>query len=265
MQGWLPALWFLITLCWTSRVVGFPLGAGSCDGGKAAVGGIHLTQPQTIQATFADRGIQVSIGGNTVTPGQTLELIAGDSYEVEITASRNEFRGALVRLEAKQGQSVIGALTPGSNAGLAELCQAPVVGISHTDNYLKSTFVGMLLVEAVVETTLDITIVEINSAQSSIYMYGGYSINFTDAPGASAFVCPVPRLRSCLMPCILRFASSRTGACSNSKVGTSAYSCGTSGSPCTGSSASASTCVSSSSCSCPFIHFTRRRAACNQD
>ena len=172
----------VVLLCFVKRVQGFSGGAGSCEGGEAAVGGLHLTRPETIQAEFADRGIQVSIGGNRVVPGQSLGLIASDSLEVEITATTNQFRGALIRLEADDGQSVLGGLTPGTNAAVAMTCQAPVVGITHFDNDLKSVFSGTLMVDALGAATLDITVVEINSAESSIYMYGGYSMTFISSP-----------------------------------------------------------------------------------
>lgn len=184
VQRWLPL--FLVVLCrCSSGVLGFPFGAGSCIGGEAAVGGSHLLPAETISATFAERGIQVSIGGNIVTPDQTFGLLAGDSLEVEIVATQNQFRGALIRLEPLADQDVMGGLTPGTNAVLADICTDPVVGITHSDNELKESFSGTLMVDSLGEAVLDITIVEINSAASSIYMYGGYDIVFIPQPSTT--------------------------------------------------------------------------------
>lgn len=183
VQYWLPLL-SVVIFCYASCVLGFPTGAGSCIGGAAAVGGQHL-QPGAIAASFVDRGIGIAIGGTPVTPGQNLGLISGDELEVVITASTNLFRGALIRLEPGQGQSVLGGLTPGTNAAVATICQAPVVGITHFNNETKTTFTGTLRVETLGPATLDITVVEINSATQSIYMYGGYNIVFVSSPGVT--------------------------------------------------------------------------------
>jgi len=189
VQRWLPV--FLLALCGCSKgVLGFPGGAGGCDGGGPAVNGSHLTRPETINATFAERGIEVFIEGNPVTPGETYGLQAGNSIEVEIVAAQNQFRGALIRLEPLAGQDVIGGLTPGTNASPAEICEAPVVGISHFDNLLKSSFSGTLQVDEPGETSLDITVVEINSAASSIYMYGGFNIVFFPPPTSVPATAP---------------------------------------------------------------------------
>ena len=159
------------------------MGAGSCIGGVAAVGGQHL---QTgAETSFEQRGIEISIGGTTVTPGQNLGLIAGDELEVVITATTNPFRGALIRLAPSQGQSLLGGLTPGTNAKVESTCQAPVVGITHFNNETKTTFTGTLMVDALGPATLDITVVEIGTLTQSIYMYGGYNIVFVSQPGVS--------------------------------------------------------------------------------
>ena len=252
VQYWLPLLSVLISCCAT-HVLGFPTGAGSCTGGTAAVGGQHV-RPGAVEATFVDRGIGISIGGTPVTPGQNLGLIAGDELEVVITATTNLFRGALIRLEPLDGQSVLGGLTPGTNAAIATICQAPVVGINHFNNETKTTFSGTLMVEALGPATLDITVVEINSPAESIYMYGGYNISFVSSPGAAgastilqrtSIVFYFPQLIPYSFFVISTSNTSGAGLCPS--IGTIVFSCLRASSLCSSIRSCAGLCASSGS------------------
>lgn len=179
-------LLFALQITWA-----FPTGAGSCIGGEAAVGGGHLTRTNVVNTTFAALGIQVSIGGTIVTPGATFGLLIGDDPMVEIIATANPFRGALIRLEAKQGQTITGGLIPGINAQSASVCEAPVLGITHGDNDIKTSFSGVLKINNPGLTTLDITVVEVNRGEFSIYGYGFYDLVFLLPPSLPPTTAPV--------------------------------------------------------------------------
>ena len=182
----------LLLLLLPSGTSAFPGGAGSCVGGEPAVGGIHLLRPDVEETSFAARGIEILIGGTFVSPGQTFGVIQGSSHEVEIVATVNQFQGALIRLEPLQGQSVIGGLTPGMNAQDTMICEAPVQGITHINSELKSLFTGTLQIDELGQTTLDITVVEMNSATTSIYMYGGFNLVVIPPPAAPSAPVPIP-------------------------------------------------------------------------
>jgi len=182
----------LLLLLLPSGTNAFPGGAGSCVGGGPAVGGLHLLRPVVDETSFLARGIDILIGGTMVSPGQTFGVIQGSSLEVEIVATVNQFQGALIRLEPLQGQSVIGGLTPGVNAQDTMICADPVEGITHINSELKTLFTGTLQIDEPGQTRLDITVVEMNSADTSIYMYGGFNLVVIPPPAAPAAPVPTP-------------------------------------------------------------------------
>jgi hypothetical protein len=169
--------------------ISFPSQAGGCDGGKAAVGESHLSNANGFQElSLSDAGIKVFIGTNEIQEGSRFGVLAGTPYPISV---EGQFKGVLIRLEAELSQlNMTADLTPGTNAQVASVCEAPVVGITHVDNSIKSEFSGTLLVEEPVAAVVDITVVLQNNETGSIFAYGGFNLLFVDSAPTTPTLAP---------------------------------------------------------------------------
>jgi hypothetical protein len=173
----------------------FSNGAGGCDGNTAAVGGFHLDTSNNrpvMSGTFTDAAIEVTLDGQVILPNTPVDVPIQQDVMISVIATDVTYLGVLVRLEAPGGVDTAGSLIPGANTQLANVCAAPVLGITHTDSSEKSMSTGTLRFDA--ETTdvvLDITVVFFNRADGSAYAYDQFNVNFrqaatpTDAPTAT--------------------------------------------------------------------------------
>jgi len=166
-------LFLLAVIFLTKRTVtAFPTGAGGCAGpGEPAVGGSHVDtvgeggNPRLVTAgNLNDGAIQVTIGDVVLDPNTVNTLPISEDLLVAVEALDIPYRGVLVRLQAPDGVDTQGALIPGANTKSADdVCQAPVLGITHTDRSEKTLATGTFRFEEEVDDiALDVTIVFIN-------------------------------------------------------------------------------------------------------
>lgn len=166
----------MLAMCLNTFVTvhAFPSGAGSCTGGKAAVGGPHTSTAtgKTIKSnTLAAQKVTVTIAGKTYAAGTTISLKSNTNHAVKVSGIG--MKGVLVRLST-------GTITAGTNAQTASVCTSPVVGITHKSNTVVGSYGGTIKIpKATKGVTMDITIVYNANSKSSSYAYGKITVNFT--------------------------------------------------------------------------------------
>jgi hypothetical protein len=175
---------------------GYSNGSGSCVGGKAAVGGNHLTQPSTQGGTLASIGAKVSIGNIELSTTAATDVPVGSDLTLTVDLTGGAYTGLMVRLQAPAGTSTTAALNAGTNTKLAtDVCVAPVVGISHTSSSSKSSSSGTVRFDQAVNgVILDVTVVVENNNSKSRYAYSSYTVNFKtlSSPTIPAPTNPAP-------------------------------------------------------------------------
>jgi len=170
-------------------VMAFPTAAGGCDGGQPAIGGNHLDPTrEIINGTLEDYNITIQVGNQILSPNTVTTIVQGEPYEIKVEAPEQIMRGILIRLEAPADVDTTAALIPGARTQIAEVCEAPIVGLCHFRNNPKLTFLGTMELDAIPgqsETysfSLDVTVVFRNWASLSWYAYTGYQLQAEPNP-----------------------------------------------------------------------------------
>jgi hypothetical protein len=169
-------------------VEAWPLAAGGCQTGAAAVSGLH-TQNGPGEATMEGLGIQISVDGELLSPGAPVTVAAGADHTVTVTATGTPFKGFLLALSASTGETDLStALTPVDNTTEqpAGVCTLPVVGVTHTSNATKTAVSATLSLDGSADLNLDVTIVMQNSGGVSSYGYDRFAIAV--APAQATYV-----------------------------------------------------------------------------
>jgi hypothetical protein len=133
--------------------------------------------------SLESKGLVVSIGGTTLTPGSTKTFLVGVDYTINVQDDSGRMKGALIRVSKPGATSVEGVLVPSSGAKEALACPDYVLGITHTNSTLKKSFGGTIrFPDPTFTVVLDITVVFLNKLfGGSHYAYGQYVVNF-DSP-----------------------------------------------------------------------------------
>ena len=164
-----------------SNVKGFEEGAGGCAGGKAAVGGSHLTKRTVVSRTLAQMGVTVSVGGVTIAPGTRGVVPYGRTLTVRVNS--RDMEGILIRVQAPSGVSTRGVLTPGRGLQVARACRSPVVGVTHTYDTSRNSHVSQVRFPNPTRGVIfDITIVYENEFNYAEHAYGRIIVDFTKNP-----------------------------------------------------------------------------------
>jgi hypothetical protein len=176
-----------------------PTGAGSCIGGKPAVGESHLAYGDGSRhirsGDLRDSYLQLFVDGTDLTASASPFLIEAGAYHVvEIVANTRPFKGALIRVEST---TTVLSLDPLINAGEESECAtSKAQGVSHVDNASKNAFSAGLTVQSEGEVTLDVTVVEYNNATGSVFWYSHFKLKAVEdldhdsvSSGDPCFVC----------------------------------------------------------------------------
>ena len=174
----------LLLVSSTTTILANPDGAGGCAGGQAAVGGYHLDDLNgarpVISADLALGEVSVTIDNSeplVPDPNSPFTIQTQTDYTLTVTTQNDAgFKGILIRLEAPEGVETAGALEPiDSDLKIANVCEAPVVGVTHTSNSQKmSVSTRLRMDQAADRVNLDITGVGANFDQASVYGYNGF-------------------------------------------------------------------------------------------
>jgi hypothetical protein len=188
-----PFLFRLLLLVATAVVVppqlvfvqAFPTQAGGCHGGEAAVAGWHVANHNSdgnirlvTTGALSDNDIAFFVDGIEMssTTTVTTSVLLGVEHTVEIVASQNPFKGALIRVESSHAATF--ALTPMIHAQQASACTVPnVQGVTHTSNALKNVVSAAFFTPEAGDFVVDVTVVDVNNAtHGSVYWYSQYRI-----------------------------------------------------------------------------------------
>lgn len=180
-------------------------GAGGCIGGQAAVGGYHLDNSNNrpvINGTLDLGMVYVSVKTYRLASGLSspYSLSTQTDYTLTVTSdnTRGSMKGILMRLQGQDANNVIidltGAIQPVDNAILKEasVCQAPIVGVTHTDSAVKTTVSAMLHFDNPGTIILDVTIVGLNDATASVFGYSNYAFQVTGKPAIKTLKPTLP-------------------------------------------------------------------------
>ena len=174
-----------------STVAAFTSGAGSCPAGKSAASGSHLKPRDTfVSGSLEDLNVQMKIAGKTATAFSRIQVEMGQQVSLEIIASADSYRGALIRLEG--GSKITDMdLQPSTNAVVAEACDfSTATGITHESAALKTLLKGAVTFYTVGEVIpMDVTVVVANNATHSITGFTRYMVTVVGGGGPTT---PVP-------------------------------------------------------------------------
>jgi hypothetical protein len=141
------------------------------------VGGTHLTNPMTT-GSLAEGGLKLVVNGDTVTD-QPIAVTLQELYTLVIEGSNN-YTGFLYRLEPTiPDVDTAGYLTAPpekDNLQAADVCVAPVQGMTHTSSDSKNNVATILEVDVATSYLLDITVVVENTSEKSEYYYSQYKV-----------------------------------------------------------------------------------------
>lgn len=157
----------VIALIIVSSSHAFPTGAGGCPANQAAVAGSHLRDGGVLP-TFAEQGYEFIVDGVPVNDAVIPTVVWGNTYEIGVRSTMNEFRGALIRV---QGSTIVAE--EGENSKLADNVCGEVPAVTHTDASLKTILTGSFTVPPIALSgpiVVDVTVVERNGVES-IYSY----------------------------------------------------------------------------------------------
>lgn len=166
-----------------------PTGASSCDGGKSAVDGPHLSAPLQKTGSLEEGSLVFAINGVPLVPDTPMDIPIGVSHTWSLSVDMGglqarPFKGFLVRLDGA-GVGVEDALLAISRSdGMVQSAAAcasfdGVGGVTHTDNAEKSCVSGALMLdEAMDGMAFDITVVIENTKEGkSAHFWSPYTIN----------------------------------------------------------------------------------------
>jgi hypothetical protein len=129
--------------------------------------------------TFADLGYSLQVNGAEVS--SSTSLVIGTKYELSVRSSMAPFRGALIRVDG------LGDLTAGENAGTSTACanlgEANVEGVGHTNKIEKTVLSGFYTVTGGSSIIVDVTVVQ---SLATGYSHRRYTLD------VAAATAPVP-------------------------------------------------------------------------
>jgi hypothetical protein len=165
----------------------YPNGAGQCIGGRAAVGGEHLTLNPSETGSLVDGGLEVTVNDDTTLTenGGPYEIATNTDYTIAIgISSSGGFRGALIRASSDNGETdfTLQAADDFGQEATSVCTDDGVLGVTHVTNDIKPSLSATLNVAFVGTITLDITVVQAaNGNDGSYYYYSTFTLTVVEA------------------------------------------------------------------------------------
>ena len=173
----------VLLLSFVSLVNSLSNGAIGCEGGEAAVSGLHKEQATVLTGPLSQDDIEFQIDGERLQPGVPFNIELGVDYDWKLITAGTFFRGFLVRLGRGDG-NVDTRTSLATNSPTAQVAETACVeaylvgGITQTSNVLKNLEEGSLRVHLPSQNMpLDVTVVIQNRNGYSIYYYSQFTIN----------------------------------------------------------------------------------------
>jgi hypothetical protein len=175
--------YIFLSCFWCAFTTALPTGAVGCEGGTAAVSGLHTTQATVLTGPLSQDDIEFQINGVPLQEGVPFQIDIGADNQWRLVTAGTFFRGFLVRLDRGDGNvDTRASLDSTTNTGklAEEACQSSylVGGVTHNSNSLKNMEEGVLNVDLPSQNMpLDVTVVIQNRNDVSIYYYSGFIIH----------------------------------------------------------------------------------------
>lgn len=167
----------IVTALIIAVVQAYSNGAGSCKATNP-LGGAHLSAGTSGQLSAL--GLQLRIGGKTVTPGTAFSFTSGSNVNIALTSTTGKtFRGFLIRI-GKTSLDTSGYLKVGTDSNVQVSNQCTLIkagGLTHKSKSDKRSARGILSVpRAVSNLRLEVTVVvQINGG--SVWYKSDYRLN----------------------------------------------------------------------------------------
>ena len=158
-------------------------GSVGCEGGKAAVSGLHTEQATVLTGPLSQDNIELQLNGVALQPGVPFNIELGVDYQWKLLTAGTFFRGFLVRLGRGNGnvdtRTSLATSSPTAQVAESACVESYLVGgITHTSNVLKNLEEGTLRVHLPTQNMpLDVTVVIQNRNGYSIYYYSQFTLN----------------------------------------------------------------------------------------
>jgi len=196
LLGWMVAeLLCLSTPSLHMAATAFPIGAGGCASGRAAVAGAHTSSNVNGNGSLTDGGLVMHLAGRRdVTPGSTITLLGGFEYTATLattlTASAEStssafFRGVLLRFDGSTPEDMLIPTESASDLQIAAVCDT-TGGVTHKSNTDKTSVTTQFFLEPGQNITLDITVVR--TLVPSVYYYSSFLIQGTSSPSLATIL-----------------------------------------------------------------------------
>lgn len=155
----------------------YSTGAGSCKATNP-LGGAHLTA--VTSGALSSFGLQLKIGGKTVTSGTTFSFAKGSNQTIALTSTTGKtFRGVLMRI-GKTSLDTSKYLRVGTDSNVQVSRQCTLIkvgGLTHKSKLDKNSAGGILSVpNAVSSLKLEITVV-VQISGGSVWYKSDYTLN----------------------------------------------------------------------------------------
>ena len=172
----------------------------------AVVQSSHVSSTKTVVLTnLTKRDVTVTakaISSGTIIPlalsngsnGPPTKLLTGVKYSIEVKGTN--MRGVLLRLEDKgtPKKDLTENFDPGVNTQFADVCSAPIAGLTHTSSANKNLVSGKLEMDTARALSLDVSVVFVNDNTNAIHSYDQFSLIFqapNTAPGSAPVKAPI--------------------------------------------------------------------------
>ncbi|KAL3917094.1 MAG: hypothetical protein SGARI_007798, partial [Bacillariaceae sp.] len=146
----------LASLCCLSvdnnTVFAFPSGAGGCEGGGPAVRGAHIAGGTESSGNIGVGNYALMIDDIVIPDSANITFQLEGEYDITVMSVEGvPFRGVLIRGDAdtnvpggENGNLFIEPKEDDSLLQVAEVCNAPAIGITHTSRSMKTSVTGLI-------------------------------------------------------------------------------------------------------------------------
>jgi hypothetical protein len=170
----------------------FPGGAGACFQGVSNVQFSHVSnlgqpagRPVVSGSPLAEGGLQVLLGGVTLSTDSTNFFTIGEDYTLKVVGEES-YKGILIQLNAGAGVDTTAALVVEEEdrdlLNEANICTAPSQGITHSSNVLKNNIGGTVRLDELTDVSIGVTIVVANNSTAAISYFTQFQLEATEAP-----------------------------------------------------------------------------------
>lgn len=190
-----PLYTSILSLLCANIIEAFGSGAGHCMSGTPSI--FKSSHGSSGSGELQSGDITISTSTNTSNLAEITTVETGTEYKLTINSVKGQaYKGFLVRVSDKNNGDASGVVTENTiDTKSLSLCEANVVGITHTNRNLKSGISMALKSNLPIELLVEVTVVIENSmGVKDAYYYSAYELSMQDALTSSPTPLPTRSL-----------------------------------------------------------------------